>query len=125
MSAEDFDSYEDEEEYDGPSLSILDRETGRPRVLSQKCETCIFHAGNRMSLQPGRVRDMVRQAVKQGGWITCHATLPGAMNPAQVQAAVCRGFFDGFAEQSNALRVFSRLGEFTEVQPPPKREARS
>lgn len=100
--------------------SILDAETGKPRLLDDKCETCIFRPGNPMRLKPGRVRGMVRDAIGGGGYITCHATLTGPHNPTRTRNAICRGFYDAYAHLSNVLRVFGRLGGFTEVAPPPK-----
>jgi hypothetical protein len=107
-------------EDDERSSSILDEETGKPRLLADKCETCIFRPGNLMRLRPGRVGGMVQDAVNGGGYITCHATLDGPQNPTRVRAAICRGFYDGYARSSNVLRVFGRLGGFTEIPPPPK-----
>lgn len=113
--------YDDEDEdYGRAASNILDRDTRKPRLLSERCETCIFHAGNKMRLKPGRVKGMVEDALSAGGYITCHSTLPGAMNPTRAQAAVCRGFYDGFGHLSNLLRIYGRLGGFTEVAPPPK-----
>lgn len=110
----------DDEAYERAASNIFDRATRKPRLLADRCETCIFHAGNRMQLKPGRVKGMVQDAIDGGGYITCHSTLPGAANPSGMQAAVCRGFFDGFGRLSNVLRIFGRLGGFTEVDPPPK-----
>lgn len=105
---------------DDESPSVLDKETGKPRLLEDKCGTCIFRPGNLMRLKPGRVRGMVRDAIAGGGFITCHATLPGPHNPTRAQAAICRGFHDAHGHRSNLLRIFGRLGGFTEVPVPPK-----
>jgi hypothetical protein len=60
---------------------------GKVHVRARMCATCIFHPGNRMDLQPGRVEGMVRQALRQDSQIPCHDTLDGPQ-------AVCRGFWD-------------------------------
>lgn len=114
--------YEEDEDsaYERAASDIFDHVTRKPRLLSERCETCIFHGGNRMKLKAGRVKQMTQDAIGGGGYITCHSTLPGAGNPSGAQAAVCRGFFDGFGHLSNILRIFGRLGGFTEVPPPPK-----
>lgn len=118
MTAFDVD---DDEGYTSADLNVLDRNCGgKPRLLSERCETCIFHGGNRMKLNEGRVKSMVKDALNGGGFIVCHATLPGPMNPERVQAAVCRGFYDGFGHRSNVLRIYERLGGFVEVDPPVK-----
>jgi hypothetical protein len=84
-----------------------------PRVLDERCSTCIFRPGNLMHLRPGRVRQMVRDSLDGGGFITCHATLDDRR-----QYAVCRGFYDAHGPASNLLRVWSRLGGFDFVRPP-------
>lgn len=111
---------EDDEDYSRAASNILDKNTKKPRLLSERCETCIFHSGNKMKLSAGRVKQMVQDSINGGGYITCHSTLPGAANPAGAQAAVCRGFYDGFGHLSNYLRICERLGGFTEITPPPK-----
>lgn len=87
-----------------------------PRVCKTLCDTCIFRPGNPMHLRPGRVRQMVRDSLAQGGFITCHKTL--SYGGYKAAAAVCRGFFDRFGTRSNVLRAWSRLGRFDEVAPP-------
>lgn len=120
MTAFEVDDDEEVEGYTSADLNVLDRTCGKPRLLSERCETCIFHAGNRMKLHEGRVKGMVEDALNAGGFIVCHKTLPGSMNPEKVQAAVCRGFYEGFGPRSNVLRIYDRLGGFIEVDPPAK-----
>ena len=60
---------------------------GRVHVMPERCETCIFRAGNLMGLHRGRVRQMVDRVKAIDGCIPCHATLAG-------DNAVCRGQFD-------------------------------
>lgn len=62
-------------------------------VQASKCDTCIFHPGNRMNLRPGRLADMVRGVVEEGSHIPCHDTLLYA-SPTRQRPAVCRGMFD-------------------------------
>ena len=82
---------------------------GFVHVLADRCETCIFRPGNRMDLQPGRVKGMVKQARKNESAIICHSTLGGA-------EAVCRGFFDLYPTQP--LQLAERLGRLREVPCP-------
>jgi hypothetical protein len=89
----------------------------RPRLLSEKCQTCIFRPGNLMRLRPGRVRQMVRQTLDAGATITCHETLPYGQYP-DYDKAVCRGFYDAHGQRSNLVRIVERLGGFDEVPPP-------
>lgn len=86
---------------------------GKVHVQSEKCSTCIFRPGNLMRLEPGRVKGMVDGAITDGTVITCHKTLYGQSE----QEAVCRGFFDSYAEQIPALRMAQMMDKIKEVEP--------
>jgi hypothetical protein len=88
-----------------------------PRLLAEKCSTCIFRPGNRMSLRTGRVKQMVNDSISGGGFITCHKTLDYGEHP-DAGAAICRGFFDAYGPMSNVIRIYERLGGFDEVSEP-------
>lgn len=83
---------------------------GRVHVCAAQCSTCIFRSGNLMSLQRGRVSQMIRDATRDEGCIPCHQTLDG-------DQSVCRGFFDKHA--TAPLQIAGRLGlvEFTKGEP--------
>ena len=68
------------------------------RLAAQECQTCIFAPGNRMSLQPGRVRSMVDAAVAADSFIVCHSTLHG-------ERAICRGFHDRYGHRTLGCRL--------------------
>jgi len=70
----------------GEGAHVFDADTGTVRLCDDLCTTCIFHPGNRMSLEPGRVREMLAEAVANEGHIVCHKTL-GTAEP-----AICGGF---------------------------------
>jgi len=89
---------------------------GRVHVLAERCATCVFRPGNLMQLQPGRVRDMVDQAVADQSVIVCHATLDTDAN------ACCRGFWDAHRDRVQALQVAERLGVVAYQPPPPKED---
>lgn len=102
-----------EPEGDGPYADVADPATGTVRLCARRCDTCIFHPGNLMYLQPGRVADMVTRARRAEGHVVCHKTL-GTDAP-----AVCRGFADGPDQgRSFALRLARALGTLTEISPP-------
>jgi hypothetical protein len=61
-----------------------------------------------MRLELGRVKDMVKQAMKKVSCIPCHETLSG-------DGAVCRGFFDRYKTQP--LQIAERLGFIEFVAP--------
>src|SRR5579862_7949668 len=48
---------------------------GKVHVLKSWCETCIFRPGNLMHLEPGRIDQMVKEAVRKESCIVCHSTL--------------------------------------------------
>lgn len=90
-----------------------------PRLLSEKCETCIFRPGNLMHLSPGRLKQMVDDSLAENKTITCHSTLPYGKNPG-FGAAVCRGFYDTVGSKSWLIQIVERVGGFTEVDLPRK-----
>jgi hypothetical protein len=98
--------------------TCFDPETHKPRLLSRQCETCIFRPGNPMHLRPGRVKQMVSEALREGcQGIICHDTVSYGEHP-DFGGALCRGFYDAFGYRNNFVRIMERLGGFTEVDPP-------
>jgi hypothetical protein len=87
-------------------------------VQADKCTTCVFHPGNRMHLEPGRVKQMVAESVAQEGHITCHDTLLYSYGT-RLRPAVCRGYFDHPQgnERSLALRFGRAMGTIHYQQP--------
>lgn len=96
-------------------ISVADTATGRTRRLARQCQTCVFKPGNLMHLEPGRLKDLVAQALAAQSYVVCHETLPGVA-PDGVAPAVCRGFADAYS--TNALRIIERLWGFVDVDPP-------
>jgi hypothetical protein len=91
---------------------------GKPRLLSEQCETCIFRPGNPMHLKEGRLMSMVQAASREGSQgIICHDTLSYGDHP-DYGGALCRGYYDSYGHLNNFIRVMGRLGGFQEVPPP-------
>lgn len=87
-------------------------------MLSEQCSTCIGRPGNKMHLNPGRVKDMVQAAVQQGNQgIICHQTLPYGDHQ-DFGGALCRWFYDHYGHLTNFIRCMDRMGGFDEVAPP-------
>jgi len=82
---------------------------GKVHVMKSMCSTCVFRPGNLMHLEPGRLDQMVRDAVKAESTIICHSTLEGAQ-------ACCRGFFDRHA--TAPLQIAERIGLIEYVKEP-------
>lgn len=97
------------------SISVADHKQRKTRVLSRQCDSCIFRTGNPMLLEPGRLRDMVNDALSTQKFIVCHDTLPYGPHP-RFGPAVCRGFYDRYDTQ--ALQLARRLWGVVEVPPP-------
>lgn len=64
-----------EPEDDGLCADVAAPATGTVRLCAHRFDTCTFHAGNLMDLQPGRVTDMVTRARRAEGHVVCHKTL--------------------------------------------------
>lgn len=111
-----------EEEDDDGDSNVIDPQEKKPRLCEVMCTTCIFRPGNPMQLRSGRLRGMVEDAVRGGGFIPCHCTIAGPKNPSHKQAAICRGFYDKFGHRSNIVRIYERLGGFFEVAPETEEE---
>lgn len=78
---------------------------GRVHVRAERCSTCVFRPGNLMQLAPGRLADLIRENVDADSALICHQTLPEY--DADVDQAVCRGFFDRHA--TAPLQIAERL----------------
>lgn len=88
---------------------------GAVHVLSERCATCIFRGGNLMHLESGRVKEMVDHCLANDSVIPCHKTI----YVEGVRPAVCRGFFDAYAESIWPLRLAAALDYIREEPPPP------
>jgi hypothetical protein len=70
-----------------------------------------------MHLEPGRVRGMVADAVRDDGCIPCHKTI----RRDDVQPAICRGFFDAYADRVWVLRAAVGMDAVVFDDAPPDR----
>ena len=115
MTARDTGLEPEIEEDEGLDTNVLQGPNGRPLLCNQMCGTCILRPANdgAIPLRPGRLKELVNDALAGGGFVICHSTGRRGVKP-----AVCRGFFDRFGHLSNVLRIWGRLGGFHEVEPP-------
>jgi hypothetical protein len=73
---------------------------GKVHVLADKCDTCIFKPAVR-PVEGARVASMVRATKDDpGATIPCHATL---YRPGKDDNAICRGWYDRFADADPIL----------------------
>ena len=84
---------------------------GKVHVCQRQCPTCIFRPGNKMHLDPGRLKQMTDGAVKNDSCIICHDTLDG-------DNAVCRGFFN--KHRTTPLQIAERIEAIMFVMPEKK-----
>jgi hypothetical protein len=80
------------------------------------CETCVFRPGNLMRLQPGRLRGMVSDALRDDTAIICHETLEAWDGEGDAEA-ICRGFFDRHADASFPIRLAVWLKRIRYLRP--------
>ena len=81
---------------------------GKVHVLEEQCSTCVFRPGNLMRLAPGRLKDLQSSNVDAGSALTCHQTLP--YSGTNAPPSVCRGFYDAYRDDVQALQLADRLG---------------
>jgi hypothetical protein len=101
---------------------VIDRESGKVRVLTRQCPTCVFWAGNPMALAPGRFEDIVRRNVDAGSLLTCHSTLPYGPYP-EFGPAVCAGFWARHGMSTAAGRIAKFMLGIVRVAPPAEQDA--
>jgi len=74
---------------------------GKVHVLADKCATCIFTKNRPLGVDGKRVASMVRDTKDDpGATIPCHSTL---YRPDKQENAICRGWYDKFAEADPVL----------------------
>lgn len=88
---------------------VLDRETGKVRVLRRQCETCVFRAEGREIFGTQRVESLVQQNLDANALLTCHSTLPYGPYP-NFDPAVCAGFWARHGLETASGRVARLIG---------------
>lgn len=88
---------------------------GKLHVGARKCDTCVFRSGNLMHLNEGRLADLVKSNLEADTALTCHETLPEWTDTPNA-GAICRGFWDAYADAITALRLAQALDIVEEVE---------
>jgi hypothetical protein len=70
-----------------------------------------------MHLGPERLREIIGQALTAGTFVVCHDTLTYGAFP-DYGPAICRGFYDAYAERSPTLIFLRAWRRLVEVPPP-------
>jgi hypothetical protein len=100
---------------------VVDPDSGRVRVLSRQCETCIFWPGDRMGLGPDRIAEVISLNLAAGSLLTCHSTLPYGENR-DFGPAVCAGYWARHARAVLAGRYALAFMGVVRVEPPNARD---
>lgn len=105
-------------------MGLIDPGTGKIRLNSRQCATCVGNPEAGVTLRPGRMRELIRENTGDGRMgLICHATIDYDQGEAPGgEQALCRWFYERFGHLVNGIRVMQRLGGFTETDPPGKRE---
>lgn len=109
-------------------MNVIDPKTGKPRLLSEQCWTCVGRPHNEADLRPGRLRELIQSNTGPEAYgLVCHETLDydDDGEPCGDRQAFCHWFYEQFGQQANYIRICERLGGFTEVDPPRERMAMS
>lgn len=101
LDREDYGS-DDDEDGGGWALPPHTRR-GKLRFMKEKCSTCIFRPGNKMTLDPGRVASMLAAVRADDSYIPCHKTLGTGL-----PSAICKGGDD--AHEGQIARIGRRIG---------------
>ena len=85
---------------------------GRVHVMAERCATCILRPDGsiRERLEPGRVKQLVEENRAAGAALACHHTTYGQGARGE---AVCKGYFDLFADETRLLRLAVELDVIT------------
>jgi hypothetical protein len=107
-------------------MGLMDPVTRKIRLNNAQCVTCPGNPRTGVKLRPGRLRDLIRANTGDGKMgLVCHATIDyseGGEPEYGGDQALCKWFYDSFGHLVNGIRVMSRLGGFTGVDPPAPKE---
>jgi hypothetical protein len=100
---------------------VLDHPSGKVRVLTRQCATCIFRPGDPMQLGAERTLQVINHNLQAGALLTCHATLPYGDHP-EFGPAVCAGFWSRHRNDVLAGRMAQLFLGVLRVDPPGSRD---
>lgn len=90
---------------------------GKIHVLKERCDTCIFRPGNLMHLSAEGLRTVIKGNRDADSALTCHQTLPS--NGRYIaEPALCRGYYDGYADVTTPLILAKAMGVIEEDEMP-------
>jgi hypothetical protein len=96
---------------------VIDRDSGNVRVLSRRCETCLFRALGHELFGGDRADEVIRRNVEVGALLTSHSTLPYGHHP-DFGPAVCAGFWARHGMKTTAGRLAKLMLGVVKIAPP-------
>lgn len=107
---------ETREEAGQQAPEVADPATGTVRVMSRRCDTCIYRRSMRELLGES-VSTLIREARVSGGFVICHESLPAWHGDgAGIPPSICHGFATEFPD-TFALRAARALGRIQPIDP--------
>ena len=102
-----------------PVPEVADPATGTVRVMSSRCDTCIYRRSMRDVLGES-VSALNREARESGGFVICHESLPTWQGDegAGIPPSICHGFATENPD-TFALRAARALGRIQLIDPKP------
>lgn len=94
---------------------VIDQDSGKVRVLSYRCSTCLFRRDHPFG--EDRAAEVIGTNVARGALLTCHTTLPYG-SYLEFGPAVCAGFWSRHGLATAAGRIAERLIGIVRIAPP-------
>lgn len=85
---------------------------GKVHVMSEKCSSCVFRAGNPMHLPPGKFKGMAEHVKETGIPFSCHQTLAYSERRYRdhyAGMALCAGAVESYGDQSVVMRMANAM----------------
>lgn len=96
---------------------VIDRKSGKVRVLRSRCATCITRPEGRELFGASRADEVIRRNIDTGALLTFHSTLPYGPYP-EFGPAVCAGFWARYGLATAAGRIAEFMLGVIRVTPP-------
>lgn len=100
---------------------VIDRDSGKVRVLRKRCSTCVFRPEGREIFGEDRIDGLIRRNTDAGALLTCHSTLPYGPYP-EFGPAVCAGFWARHGLATAAGRIAKHLIGIIRINAPGSRD---
>lgn len=93
-----------------------DHEVGKVRVLSRRCDTCIFWPDDRSAVDQKVAQEVIQRNLDNDALLNCHSTLREVLP--DFGPAVCAGFWASHKRRVRAARFALAFIGIIRVDPP-------